>query len=87
MAPGEEPYPTALLFRVHATPTVLTVQPSKSTVYIVAGVENSCGAGSMLGASIDNGFTAHGEEEFADGQLRIYPNPAQEVVQIADNND
>lgn len=70
-------------FSSTSTPTVLTVQPGKSTVYTVAGIENSCGAGSSSGEASITVLLPTGEEEFADGRLRIYPNPAQEVVQIA----
>ncbi|WP_460906662.1 metallophosphoesterase [Spirosoma areae] len=69
-------------FSASSTPTVLTVQSNKSIVYSVADVENSCGKGTGSGQAAITVLLPTGEEEFAGGRLRIYPNPAQQVVYV-----
>ena len=69
-------------FSGSANPTVLSIQPTKSIIYSVASVENSCGKGSGTGQALITVLLPTAEEEFAGGQLRIYPNPAHEIVYV-----
>lgn len=69
-------------FSGNSTPTVLTVQPTKSIVYTVASVENSCGKGSASGQASITVLLPTAEEEFSGGHLRVYPNPTHEVVYV-----
>ncbi len=64
------------------SPTVLTLQPAKSVIYSVTSVENSCGKGSGSGQASITVLLPTAEETFADGHLRIYPNPAHDVVHV-----
>ena len=64
------------------SPTVLTVQPATSIKYTIASLENSCGKGSSTGEAAITVLLPTGEEEFAGGQLRVYPNPAHDIVQV-----
>ncbi|GAB4006896.1 hypothetical protein GCM10028808_09680 [Spirosoma migulaei] len=83
---GDSPWKGTLsdgtAFSSSTTPTVQTVQPTKSTVYSIASVENSCGKGSASGQATITVLLPTAEEEFSGGQLRIYPNPTHEVVYI-----
>ncbi|MFD2935585.1 metallophosphoesterase [Spirosoma flavum] len=63
-------------------PMVLTIQSTKSIVYSVASIENNCGKGSASGRASITVLIPTAEEEFAGGQLKIYPNPAHEVVYV-----
>ena len=69
-------------FSGSVSPIMLTVQPVKSVDYSIASVENSCGKGSASGQATITVLLPTGEEEFAGGQLRVYPNPAQDVVRV-----
>lgn len=69
-------------FTSNATPLTLTLLPTKSTVYSVTSVENSCGKGSGSGQASITVLLPTAEEAFAGGQLKIYPNPAHEVVHV-----
>lgn len=69
-------------FSGSASPTVLTVQPTKSVSYSITSIENSCGKGTYSGQASITVLLPTAEETFADGQLRIYPNPAHDVVQV-----
>ena len=69
-------------FSGSVSPTVLTLQPTKSVVYSIASIENSCGKGSSSGQASITVLLPTAEETFADGHLRIYPNPAHEVVHV-----
>ena len=69
-------------FSSMVSPTILTVQPTKSVSYSIASVENSCGKGSYTGQATITVLLPTGEETFADGQLRIYPNPTHDVVRV-----
>ncbi len=63
-------------------PTILTVQPTKSIIYSVASVENSCGKGTYSGQASVTVLLPTAEETFADGKLNVYPNPAHDVLQL-----
>ncbi|GAB3022494.1 metallophosphoesterase [Spirosoma pulveris] len=67
-------------FSSSANPTILTLQPEKTTLYTIASVENSCGIGSTSGGATVTILLPTAEEAFAGGQLTIYPNPAHESV-------
>ena len=69
-------------FSASVNPTVLAIQPTRSIVYSIATVENSCGKGSTSGQASITVLLPTAEEEFADGKLKIYPNPAHEVVYV-----
>ncbi|RYF52990.1 MAG: T9SS type A sorting domain-containing protein, partial [Cytophagaceae bacterium] len=69
-------------FSGSTNPTVLTIQSTKSMVYSLASVENSCGQGSVLGRASITVLLPTAEEEFAGGQLKIFPNPTHEVVYV-----
>ncbi|AUD04784.1 metallophosphoesterase [Spirosoma pollinicola] len=69
-------------FSGNDNPGVLTLQPAVSTVYSLSSVENSCGPGSVSGQASITVLLPTAEEEFAGGQLRIYPNPTHETVYI-----
>jgi hypothetical protein len=69
-------------FSSSVSPTILTVQPTKSVSYSVTSVENSCGKGTYSGQASVTVLLPTAEETFADGQLRIYPNPVQDVLQV-----
>lgn len=69
-------------FSSSVTPAVLTVQPTKSVVYSVASVENGCGKGSVSGQATVTVLLPTGIEEFADGRLRVFPNPTHDVLQV-----
>ncbi len=69
-------------FSGSVNPTVLTLQPTKSVVYSVASIENSCGKGSSSGQASITVLLPTAEETFAGGRLRIYPNPAHELVYV-----
>lgn len=81
---GDAPWQGSLsdgtAFSGSVNPAFLTIRPDKSTVYTVANVTNSCGAGSATGQASITVLLPTAEEEFAGGQLKVYPNPAQEVV-------
>lgn len=83
---GEGPWRGSLsdgtTFSGNTNPTTLTVQPAKSVVYSVASVENSCGKGSASGNASITVLLPTAEEEFAGGQLKIFPNPTHEVVYV-----
>lgn len=64
------------------SPLTLTLRPDRSTVYSVASVENSCGKGSSLGQASVTVLLPTAAEEFAEGSLKVYPNPAYETVHI-----
>ena len=69
-------------FSSSVSPTVLTVQSTKSISYSITSVENSCGKGTYSGQASITVLLPTAAETFADGQLRIYPNPAHDVVQV-----
>lgn len=69
-------------FTGNTTPTVLTVQPTKSIVYSITSVENTCGKGSSSGQASITVLLPTGAEDFAGGHLRIFPNPAHDVVYV-----
>jgi hypothetical protein len=69
-------------FSAVTSPTALTVQPGQSTQYTVASVENSCGAGTSAGQATVTVLIPTEVESFAGGQLRIFPNPTQDVVHV-----
>jgi hypothetical protein len=69
-------------FSAVTSPTALTVQPGQSTQYTVASVENSCGAGTSAGQAMVTVLIPTEVESFAGGQLRIFPNPTQDVVHV-----
>ncbi|GAB3776034.1 hypothetical protein GCM10028818_20960 [Spirosoma horti] len=69
-------------FSGSANPTILTIQSTKSMVYSVASVENSCGQGRVSGQASVTVLLPTAEEEFAGGQLKIFPNPTHEVVYV-----
>jgi hypothetical protein len=83
---GDGPWTGALsdgtTFSSSVSPTILTVQPTKSVSYSITSVENSCGKGTYSGQASITVLLPTAEEIFADGQLRIYPNPAHDVVQV-----
>lgn len=83
---GEGPWRGTLsegtAFAATATPTIVTVQPTQSVVYSVATVENSCGKGNGSGQASVTILLPTETENFAGGQLHIYPNPAQDVVYV-----
>lgn len=64
------------------SPLTLAVQPAKSTVYSVASVSNSCGQGSSLGQAAVTVLLPTGTETLSDARLRVYPNPAHDVLYI-----
>lgn len=69
-------------FSSNVTPTLLTLMPTKSIVYSIASVENSCGKGTFSGQASITVLLPTAEEEFSDGKLRVYPNPTHEVVYV-----
>ncbi|WP_460938120.1 metallophosphoesterase [Spirosoma humi] len=69
-------------FSSGTNPTILTLQSTKSMVYSLASVENSCGQGSVSGRASITVLLPTAEEEFAGGQLKIFPNPTHEVVHV-----
>ncbi|GAB2516212.1 metallophosphoesterase [Spirosoma aerophilum] len=81
---GEGPWRGSLSdgtpFAGTVNPTVLTLQPAKSTLYTVSSVENSCGVGSTSGQASITVLLPTAEEEFVGGQLNVYPNPAHELL-------
>ena len=83
---GEGPWKGTLsdgtTFSGTASPTVLTLKPTKSMVYSVGSIENSCGKGTVSGQASVTVLIPTGDEDFAGGQLRIYPNPAHDVVHV-----
>jgi hypothetical protein len=83
---GEGPWRGSLsdgtTFSGNINPIVLSLQPVKSTLYTLASVENSCGAGSTSGQASITVLLPTAEEAFAGGQLSVYPNPAHEVVLV-----
>ncbi len=69
-------------FSSSVSPTTLTVQPTKSVSYSITSLENSCGKGTYSGQATVTVLLPTAEETFANGQLRIFPNPAHDVVQV-----
>ncbi|QMW01287.1 metallophosphoesterase [Spirosoma foliorum] len=69
-------------FSSSVTPTLLTLMPTKSIVYSIASVENSCGKGTFSGQASITVLLPTAEEEFSDGKLRVYPNPTHEVMYV-----
>lgn len=84
---GEGPWKGTLsdgtAFSGTATPTVLTLKPTQSVIYSVSSVENGCGKGTASGQASVTVLIPTGEEDFAGGQLRIYPNPTHDRVHVA----
>ena len=63
-------------------PFILEVRPSKSTIYTLKEVRNSCGLGNISGsAKITILEPLSGEEPFND-VVKVFPNPASEQVVI-----
>ncbi|AKD54157.1 metallophosphoesterase [Spirosoma radiotolerans] len=69
-------------FSGSANPTILTIQATRSMVYSLASVENSCGAGRVSGQASILVLLPTAEEEFAGGQVKVFPNPTHEVVYV-----
>ncbi|MBD2757814.1 metallophosphoesterase [Spirosoma validum] len=83
---GDSPWKGSLsdgtVFSATGNPTVLSLKPTKSMVYSVSSIENGCGKGTTSGQASVTVLIPTGEEDFAGGQLRIYPNPAHDVVHV-----
>ena len=83
---GEGPWQGALsdgtAFSAVTSVTTLTVSPKQTTTFSIASVEGSCGKGTGTGQAMITVLLPTEVEEFAGGQLRIYPNPAHEVVHV-----
>ena len=83
---GEGPWRGSLsdgtAFSAMTSPTVLTVQPSQSGLYSIETVENGCGRGSATGQATITVLLPTGVEEWAGGRLRVYPNPAHDVLHV-----
>ncbi|UFH53988.1 T9SS type A sorting domain-containing protein [Spirosoma sp. KNUC1025] len=69
-------------FSGSANPMLLSLKPVKSTDYSISSIENVCGKGSSAGQASVTVLIPTAEEDFAGGRLRIYPNPAQDVVHV-----
>ncbi|WP_420150288.1 metallophosphoesterase [Spirosoma sp.] len=69
-------------FSGSANPLIVTVKPTKSTTYSVSSVENGCGKGTSAGQADVTILVPTAEEELVGGKLRIYPNPAHDVVNV-----
>ena len=65
-----------------ANPTVLKIKPAKTMVYSVSSIENGCGKGTVSGQTAVTVLIPTGDEEFAGGKLRVYPNPTHDVVHL-----
>jgi hypothetical protein len=70
------------LFSTASSPFALTVQPAQTTTYTVKTLTNVCGNGTATGQAIITVMIPTEAEAFADGILRIYPNPAHEVIHV-----
>ena len=69
-------------FSANATPITLTIQPTQSTAYSIASVENSCGKGTSSGQASITVLLPLAEETLSDSQLKVYPNPAHDVLHV-----
>ncbi|GAB4027277.1 metallophosphoesterase [Spirosoma gilvum] len=69
-------------FSSNVTPFTLTIQPATSTVYSIANVENSCGKGTSSGQASVTVLLPLAEEGLTDSQLKVYPNPAHDIVHV-----
>ncbi|QKZ15272.1 metallophosphoesterase [Spirosoma sp. KUDC1026] len=65
-----------------ASPTFIAVQPGQSTQYTITSVENGCGVGTGSGQALVTVLIPTEVEPFAGGQLRVFPNPTQDVVYV-----
>lgn len=83
---GEEPWrgtlSTGASFSATTSPTVLSIQPSQTTSYSVATVENSCGLGTSTGQALITVLLPTEIAPFAGGYLHIYPNPTKDVIYV-----
>ena len=83
---GDSPWKGTLsdgtVFSSSVSPTMLAVQPTKSTVYSIASVQNNCGVGSSSGQASITVLLPTANEEFLDGQLQVYPNPTHDLVHV-----
>ncbi|GAB3221812.1 metallophosphoesterase [Spirosoma arcticum] len=83
---GEGPWrgtlSTGTTFSATTSPTVVSVQPSQTTSYSVATVENSCGSGTSTGQAMITVLLPTEIAPFAGGYLHIYPNPAKDVIYV-----
>ncbi|QJW88465.1 T9SS type A sorting domain-containing protein [Spirosoma taeanense] len=73
---------TGTMFNTSVNPFTISVLPAQSTVYSLSGIRNECGQGTASGDATVTVVLPTETEEFAGGQLRIYPNPAQDIVHI-----
>lgn len=71
---------TGTAFSATTSPTVLTVQPSQTTSFSIASIENACGPGTATGQALITVLLPTETEPFAGGYLQIYPNPAHDRV-------
>lgn len=69
-------------FSGNVNPITLTIQPTQSGVYSIASVENSCGKGTSSGQASVTVLLPLAEETLSDRQLKVYPNPAHDVIHI-----
>ncbi len=69
-------------FSAAVSPAVLTVRPTQSGTFAVASVANGCGQGIGVGQASVTVLLPTETEEFAGGLLRVFPNPAQDVVYV-----
>jgi hypothetical protein len=69
-------------FSATASPTLITVQPGQSTQYGITSVENGCGVGTSSGQATVTVLIPTEVASFAGGQLRVFPNPAQDIVYV-----
>lgn len=62
-------------FSAATSPVVLSVQPTQTTRFTVARIQNNCGVGTTNGEAPVTVLEPLANENFADGQLLLYPNP------------
>lgn len=83
---GDGPWKGSLsdgtVFSGMSNPLIVSLKPTKSMVYSINSVENSCGRGTASGQASVTVLIPTGEEDFAGGQLRIYPNPTHDVMHV-----
>jgi hypothetical protein len=69
-------------FVANQNPFILEVRPSKSTIYSLKDVKNSCGLGSISGSAKIAILDPLSEEEPIGTLIKVFPNPASEQFTV-----
>ncbi|QJD77357.1 metallophosphoesterase [Spirosoma rhododendri] len=69
-------------FSATTSPTLLSVSPTRTTTYGLSSLRNGCGTGTVAGQATITVLVLTETETFTGGQLRLFPNPTKDNVQL-----